>query len=329
MMLRKRKGMTIAELLISILIFSIFLIVLFSSLNIVINAMETQDMIVSKLYTASKINFLFGILEDEFKWLGSFGKGVENLGGPFDIANPKGFQATYHGTDVTFDYQYAVIENFVLQKKGASAYEKVFSDAVITNKVDFNGGEKYLVILSDNHMSSVATATVDNLIFNPSADATNATITLSNLYNPESHPATKIYFVRIREGNDETNTKPRDENGNTDYLEQLVRGKLTYDYDESKIFLNVKKGFSAFNSTMTILDDVDKFELSFYDSSSNSWTTNPTEDEYEDVRAIKSVITLNIPVSKSIEKRFGTENKNMIQLTKERVFWLPPEEELN
>jgi hypothetical protein len=148
---------------------------------------------------------------------------------------------------------------------------------------------------------------------------------LSNLYNPESHPATKIYFVRIREGN--SATKVLDENGNQEHYEQLVRGKLFYDYDESKIFLNVKKGFSAFNSTMTILDDVDKFELSFYDSSSNSWTTNPTD--YEDVRAIKSVITLNIPVSKSIEKRFGTENKNMIQLTKERVFWLPPEEELN
>lgn len=328
MMLRKRKGMTIAELLISILIFSIFLIVLFSSLNIVINAMETQDMIVSKLYTASKINFLFGILEDEFKWLGSFGKGVENLGGPFDIANPKGFQATYHGTDVTFDYQYAVIENFVLQKKGTSAYEKVFSDAVITNKVDFNGGEKYLVILSDNHMSSVATATVDNLIFNPSADATNATITLSNLYNPESHPATKIYFVRIREGN--SATKVLDENGNQEHYEQLVRGKLFYDYDESKIFLNVKKGFSAFNSTMTILDDVDKFELSFYDSSSNSssnsWTTNPTE--YEHVTAIQATITVNIPVSRSIEERYKEDNPDLIRLTKNRVFWLPPDEDL-
>lgn len=323
-MMKKRSAMTITELLISILIFSIFLIVLFASINIVINAMEAQDLIVSKLYTASKINFLFGILEDEFKWLGSFGKGLENLGGPFDIANSKGFQATYHGTDVTFDYQYAVIENFVLQKKGAGTYEKVFSDAVSTNKVDFNGGEKYLVILSDNHMSSVATATVDNLIFNPSADATNATITLINLYNPESHPATKVYFVRIRDGN--SAAMVLDEDGNTDHYEQLVRGKLLYDCDESKIYLNVKKGFSAFNSTMTILDEVDKFELSFFDSSANSWTPNPSD--YEAVTAIKSIITLNIPVSRSIEKRCGTENKNMIQLTKERVFWLPPNEEL-
>lgn len=325
MMLRKRKGMTIAELLISILIFSIFLIVLFASLDIVIKAMETQDMIVSKLYTASKINFLFGILEDEFKWLGSFGKGVENLGGPFDISNPKGFQATYNGTDVTFDYQYAVIENFVLQKKDASTYEKVFSDAVITNKVDFNGGGKYLVILSDNHMSGVATATVDNLIFNPSADATNATITLSNLYNPESHPATKIYFVRIRKEN--SSELVTDENGNDNYYEQLVRGRLFYNDNESKIFLNTRKGFSSFSSTMTILDDVESFEMSFYDSAITSWV--PTRSDYENVTAIKTTITVNIPVSKSIEKRYGTDNKDLIQLTKERVFWLPPDEELN
>ena len=176
--------MTIAELLITMLIFSIFLIVLFSSLNIVINAMETQDMIVSKLYTASKINFLFGILEDEFKWLGSFGKGLQHLESPFDdIFNPKGLTATQNGTDVTLQYQYAVIENFVLQKKDAINYEIVFRDATAT-EVD---GE-YFVILSDEQMIDTAKATIDGFS-DFVISATDSTVTLSNIYNPESHPA--------------------------------------------------------------------------------------------------------------------------------------------
>ncbi len=314
MMMKKRRGMTIAELLISILIFSIFLIVLFSALNIVINAMETQDMIVSKLYTASKINFLFGILEDEFKWLGSFGKGVSTLGGAFDVSNSKGFEVkpTPGSSDVIFDYQYAVIENFVLQKQEDDVYEVVFPNATAT----VVGGE-YFVILSDEQMNTAATATINSMSdFSPGA--TDATVTIT-----PSHDATRIYFVRIR--GDNFDTKPTDENGNPDNLEQLVRGNFFYNHEKSTIYLNTRKGFSAFNSTMTVLDDVEAFEMNFYDSSISTWTTTPSD--YGDVSAIKTIITVSIPVSESIKRRC-VDNPEMIQLTKSRVFWLPPDEDL-
>ncbi|MFW6263302.1 MAG: hypothetical protein ACOC34_04645, partial [Thermotogota bacterium] len=151
-----------------------------------------------------------------------------------------------------------------------------------------------------------------------SPGATDATVTIT-----PSHDATRIYFVRIRRDN--FDTKPTDENGNPDNLEQLVRGNFFYNHEESKIYLNTRKGFSAFNSTMTVLDGVEAFEINFYDSSISTWTTTPSD--YEDVTAIKTVITVNIPVSESIKKRCE-ENPEMIQLTKSRVFWLPPDEDL-
>jgi len=154
--------------------------------------------------------------------------------------------------------------------------------------------------------------------------ATDSTVTLSNIYNPESHPATKIYFVRIREGN--AVIKVIDENGNTDNLEQLVRGTLYYDYEASEITLNIRKGFSEFNSTMTILDDVELFELSFYEG---DWKTAEEVVDFSGITAIQATLAVNIPVSKSIEKRCLQDNSDMIKLTKNRIFWLPPDENLN
>ncbi len=80
---RRRAGITLTEVLVLTILISIFLLAVFQTFNVIQTTMQTNRLLVDRLYLEANIENFFTILHDELRWGGSMTDYLKFLGDPY------------------------------------------------------------------------------------------------------------------------------------------------------------------------------------------------------------------------------------------------------
>jgi len=284
----RKNAYTLVEVLITILVMSIFFLIISVSFNATCTAIKTERYVYTKITAQDKFQVLFGIIEDTLKWSGSMNVFLKNVDGFKSIDSENGIQINTDKNKISV--QTAVVDNLILKK--VDGYDNKFECLCDTDKDD----NEYEVLLIDK-FTNTTEATVINL--NITFNGTEAII------NPIP-PSNMEYCFLIRDRDEEREIEfdsLGDKTGFTDKGYQVYFKSFYFEKEDEeetgKVIMETWKPGFTYSPTVVLLDNV----LTFIPTKTNNG------------KNIEVTISLEIPRIK----------KNKINITKKREFWIPDE----
>ncbi len=148
----KRKGFSIAELMIMMLVATFFIMAVYAGINIIIDALGYSKKVMFKLYARKEIDMTYEILDFEVKRTGSLGPVVMGLPKFYDnndISTGNEEKGIFAVSQNEFVIQYGVSYPYALVQIGiGDTYEKIIKDKPLPATVNIDGAGYWPTVTS-------------------------------------------------------------------------------------------------------------------------------------------------------------------------------------
>jgi type II secretory pathway pseudopilin PulG len=302
----KRRGATLVELIIVIIISAVFLAAVFMGINIVIRSLEYAKKIVYKMYHQNQIEISLEILNAEIQNAGSMVSVVRNLD-DFKTKTVGGTlsRGVLAENENEFFVQYGITNTFTLKDTESGTYVKIIKNAPLPPTISYNSESFWYVLTTEGFKESTATTL--------KLSEASLTHLESYYYNVADDCDTFVFFVYVPELSKKVlkvNSKP--------YLgEQIAQSIFSYSETEKTLVLKKYLPFVGETIETVLLDDLESFEVLFGVSESSSEITYKTIQNMEADGYLWDVL-------KTLKILFQTRLPKSDELiTTEKIFWLP------
>ncbi len=300
----RKKGYTLAEILVTLLVMSIFFLIISISFQATSTVIKTEQYVHQKLASQEKFQVLFGIMEDTLKWSGSMNTFLSKMDTFKEINSDNGISIDASGTRMTV--QTAIVESLILKKIESDQATNVFLPLSKSKFENRNYKALFTEALLDYMMTGTDPATVINITAMPSPTTLTDVGTETRITVTPTPPASMNYCFLIRDRNTDGDILKfeaiSDRPSFTDEGYQIFINKFYLDRTEGeetgKIVMETWKPGFTYSPTVILLENVKDFKLA---------TTTTLE-------SIHATVTVKIPSNKS---------GNYFEITKIRDFWIP------
>jgi len=316
--IKKRRGFTLVEVFILIIVGTIMIASVFSGVNLILDSLQYSKKVMYKLYTRKEIDMTFELLDYEIKRTGSLGPLIKNLNGFYkdddaNIEEGNENKGVFAIAENEFAIQYGVTYPFVLKKKmnTTSTYEKIIKNKDIEDqaRISIDGSEYWPVVTSGKYLKAPKTVMLPEAsALTDTEDATTINIT---------DAATRIYFIYFP--HDKVPAEKLEIENEKVYGRRLHRINYVYgkEPDEDASTLKMVKYFPFIDKSATsvLLKNLVNFKIEYGFGSA--------EIEYNDFNeVIKGMNNMaDLAVLKISIVSFVPESNASISASK--VFWLP------
>ena len=328
----KKDGFTLAESLITLVLLSILIMMVYMSFGIMDNAKRWNEKITAEFYNDRNIDTMFSILENEIKYSGSLSMVLKK----FDngVFEPDANAGIYASNDKELIIQYASVEPLffnISEETECIAY----SSGKIAEPNIISPSEKWFT-LYQNSLYTLGELKSDffeviNINKTPGAEIEkSSTITIEP---PVPDDGDWLFFIR---NISTTQGSPVILDDDNYYYGELI-AKVALEYDDSEKLIKMEKSLPWNKSTNTatsssyqsnLLNDVEEFRITYgynrtSDPATQSIRTGNYSEVVDDVGNFQDMYLKYVKLYVKINNIDYENPQDTEYFERERVFWLP------